>query len=180
MGTNTLNCFWRVVQPKINFKNIKKILHKNDKFNDANSFQIYKEILPTNINKQYIVFTYDIVPTKMIYKSELYKITWVHDSLIIKNVCICLKNNYVTEVYINGKHPNVDPITKILCLPSYKYTIKFDYNYFQSLLNILNTFYLDRAYIIPHKEIVSYKKSKTLGFLRKINNEVKFISVTND
>jgi len=176
MGTSTSNYFWRVVQPKIKSKNIKKILHENDKFNDTNSFQIYKEILPIN-NKQYILFKYNIVPTKMIFKSEIYKIIWVDKSLIIKNICICLKNDFITKIYIDGNHPNVDPITKILCLQNNKYSIKFDYNYFQVLLNIISTYYLDYAYTIPSKEIISYKKSKTLGLLRNINNKVKFISI---
>lgn len=172
---STSNWLLRVVQ--LNFKNIKKIMHKNDKFNNTNIFQIYEETLSNNLNKQYILFKYDIIPTKMIYKSEVYKITWIHDSLIIKNICICLKNNFVIKVYINGKHPNVDPVTNILCLPTYKYTVKFDYNYFQSLLNILSTFYLDRAYKIPSKKFICYTKSKTLGFLHRINEEVKFVSV---
>ena len=168
MVKNMLSWLWKQ-EPHKSVTNVvvKEILNKN---RNLNIFKFFERIDDKNNVNQYILFKKDIIPTCMVYDSKVYNIVWADDSLITKEFCICITNNYVTQVYIIGGHPNSNPDTGILCLPDYRYTTKFNYDYFYSLIEIMSTFYLDHAYRAPPKCLIKYEPRTILGIIRKLNN----------
>ena len=174
MVKNVLNWLWKQ-EPHKSTTNVivQEIINKNENFN---IFKCFEKIDNRNNVNQYIFFKKDIIPTCMVHNSKVYNIIWSHESLITKEFCICITNNYVTKVYVKGGHPNMNPNTGMLCLPDYRYKIKFNYDYFYSLIEIMSTFYLDNSYRTPPKYFIKYEPRIILGIIYKLdNNKAKFI-----
>ena len=92
----------------------------------------------------------EIIPSKLIYKSKIKKITKVNDYLKIKYYNLYIDN---TTKYIKIKlvfpHPNCDPKTGWFCLPP-KFKVEvFTKEIKDSIEGILSTYNLDNCYFSP-------------------------------
>lgn len=111
--------------------------------------------------QEYYIYEGQIIPTTIIQNHKVYEIIKIHKFFIMRGFCVSLENDLVKSVYLFGSHPNKNPDTNLFCLSKEKYNVKFTLEYFNKLLTVLKTYYLDNAYFIPPKSYVTYKKLKS-------------------
>jgi len=98
-----------------------------------------------------------LVPSQMIYKSELYRICDIKDKYIIRKYKVLIEDEKIYEAFIDAFHPNSDPSTGEFCIPNDLKQCNFD-NICQSILeNIFITFNIDDCYFTPWGDI-EYRK----------------------
>jgi len=108
------------------------------------------------------IYNKRIVPTRMVQNKELYEITYIHPVWIMNGFSVTVQNQAVQRVAVFGLHPNRDWKTGLLCLPENKLKQPFTKQHFESLVQILKTFYLDNCYSMPYKNEVRYKRKRSI------------------
>jgi len=92
-----------------------------------------------------------ITPSKMIFKRELKRITYVFPELIINGYSIYINRNKLYKLCLENIHPNCDQKTKIFCLPDCILGKELNKEIFKIIDDILCTYNLDSCYYIPWK-----------------------------
>lgn len=119
--------------------------------------------------QEYHIYEGHITPDTMIRSRKAYEITFIHPLLVIGGFIVITENELVKNIMIMGVHPNVDPATKLYCLPEYKKNKKFTEKYFSQFVRTLKIYYLDDCYFQPTKEYVKYKPLKSMSI--QLNQE---------
>lgn len=65
-------------------------------------------------NKEFKKF---IKPIRMKYKNEYYEILASSIKFLIKKYKVRLVDGKLNEIYVDGEHPNSDPLTNQFCIP---------------------------------------------------------------
>lgn len=89
-----------------------------------------------------------IVPSRLIYKKKLFKITYVPQKYIIKKYIIKIIQDKFVSLNIESSHPNAD-YSGEFCIPYNMTNITFKNNLKKILENMMNTFNLDNCYFTP-------------------------------
>ena len=119
--------------------------------------------------QEYHFYEGHITPDTMIRSRKAYEIKNLHPLLIIRGFIVFTENQLVKNIMVMGIHPNVEPDTKMFCLPDHKLNKKFTERYFTQFMKILKTYYLDDCYFLPTKEYVRYKPLKSMSI--QLNQE---------
>jgi hypothetical protein len=91
-----------------------------------------------------------IIPDKVIISRKIYEITRIDKSLHINGFKIYLdKDKNITEVIVNGKHPNADPRTNVLCLSEEVIGKPLEVVGIPMLYSFISLFNLDHCYFRP-------------------------------
>jgi hypothetical protein len=93
------------------------------------------------------------VPSKIIFKNELYQITNLHEKFIIKGYTVKTVNNMIDSVILSNPHPNANPKTGEFCLPYKLRSLKFNKKEKEMIVVMLCHFNLDDCYFTPWNEI---------------------------
>lgn len=109
--------------------------------------------------KKEIKVTSVIVPNKVIYNGELYLITDIDDKFIIREYTVSLFNGKIYSVKIDCDHPNADPETGQVCIPSVLQDHGFSDQSKAMIHSILCCFNLDNCYFTPWGEF-DYEKMR--------------------
>jgi len=147
----------------------KRVLHnkKLDYIESRNLIRPIGDDLP--FYQEYHIYEGQITPTTMIKSRKAYDITFLHPLLVIGGLVVLTENELVKNIMIMGIHPNVDPKTKLYCLPEYRKEKKFTQRYFELFLDTLKIYYLDDCYFQPTKQYVTYKPLKSMSI--QLNQE---------
>jgi hypothetical protein len=94
-----------------------------------------------------------ITPSKLIYRSEIYKIIDIHPKFIVKGFVVKTVNNRMDIITVSAPHPNVNPTTKHLCIPHRIRDLPLTDNTIIMIETILDCFNLDDCYFTPWDEI---------------------------
>lgn len=95
-----------------------------------------------------------IIPDKLIYKDEIHEIIKLDKSLWINGFEIYLnENGNIEKIVIDGKHPNADPGTKVLCLTDEIIGKPFEKIGYPMILSLISTYNLTHCYFRPWKKI---------------------------
>jgi len=94
-----------------------------------------------------------IVPTRLIYKNDFYKILDYKDSYIIKGYTVVLVNDNIDEIIIHNLHPNANPKTGEFCIPHSLREFPFNEETKKMIYSMLSCFNLDDCFFTPWNEI---------------------------
>lgn len=94
-----------------------------------------------------------VVPDKLIYRNEIFKIIDIHPKFIIKGFIVKTVNGNLDIIKVSNPHPNVNPINKNLCIPNRLRTLPLTPNTIIMIETILRCFNLDDCYFTPWDEI---------------------------
>jgi len=94
-----------------------------------------------------------IVPDKLIYRSEIFRIIDIHPKFIIKSFVIKTVNDKIDLIKVASPHPNVNPTNKNLCISHSMRTLSLTPNAIIMIETILSCFNLDDCYFTPWNEI---------------------------
>ena len=94
-----------------------------------------------------------IVPDKLIYRSEIFRIIDIHPKFIVKNFVVKTVNDKIDIIKVSNPHPNVNPTNKNLCIPHSMRTLPLTANTIVMIETILSCFNLDDCYFTPWDEI---------------------------
>lgn len=97
-----------------------------------------------------------IIPTTMIYKQEIYDITFYDKKLIMDKYELYLKNYRLMSLKLFSPHPNCDPSNKEFCLPPYIIGQRLE-DVKDQLPKILEIYNIDSCYFSPW-DLIQYKK----------------------
>lgn len=97
------------------------------------------------------------VPSKLIFKNQLYKITDLNEKFIIKGYKIKTVNNLIDSVILETSHPNANPKTGEFCLPHKLRSLKLNKKTKEMIGVMLCNFNLDDCYFTPWNEIECQK-----------------------
>jgi hypothetical protein len=99
-----------------------------------------------------------IIPDKMIFNGEIREMVKLDKSLWIKGFEVHLdENRNIEKVVIDGKHPNADPGTNVLCLSDEVVGKPFDVGGLPMIFSLICTYNLTYSYFRP------WRKFKTLN-----------------
>jgi hypothetical protein len=106
-----------------------------------------------------------IIPTRVIKDRCVFEITYLDESLFIEGFTITtyLKEDQIRLVNLFGEHPNCDLNTNEFCWAKSKNGVVLDQRSLSTLLENLQTYYLDDAYFIPGENLLRYKKVKSIS-----------------
>jgi len=105
------------------------------------------------INKIYEFY----IPSKLIFKNELYKITKLDKKFIIRGYTIKTIDNKISSIILNNPHPNASPRTGEFCIPQQFRAINLNKKTKGMIGLMLCHFNLDDCYFTPWNEI-EYKR----------------------
>jgi hypothetical protein len=108
-----------------------------------------------NLTEEYVDSI--VVPTKLIFKSTMYRITSIDKKYIIDGYDLDVVDGKVDEIYIKSPHPNADPDTGLFCIPDSLREFDFDNKVTETINLMLSCFNLDDCYFTPWGEL-KYKK----------------------
>jgi len=104
-----------------------------------------------------IEITNFVIPKKLIYKNELYRITKLAKKFEIKNYIVKTINDKIDMVILNNPHPNAIPRTGEFCIPNSLRQHELTKESNSMIISMLSCFNLDDCYFTPWDEI-KYKK----------------------
>ena len=107
-----------------------------------------------------------IMPRKLIFKNELYKITKLAPKFEISNYIVKTVNSNIDMIILNNPHPNASPRTGEFCIPNTLRKSKLTENSNSMIISMLTCFNLDDCYFTPWDEI-QYEKQEVLGTWKK-------------
>jgi hypothetical protein len=91
-----------------------------------------------------------IIPDKLIFDGEIHEMTKLDKSLWISGFEVYLdENRNIEKVIIDGKHPNADPSTNILCLSEEVIGKPFDSDGIPMIFSLISTYNLTYSYFKP-------------------------------
>lgn len=96
-------------------------------------------------------FERKIIPKKLICNTSIYKIIITKPTFIIRNFDIYVnKDEKIEKIIItNGKHPNCNPETKIMCLPDYIKDLEMNNQTLNMIICMIEIFNFNSAYYQP-------------------------------
>ncbi len=94
-----------------------------------------------------------IMPRKLIYKNELYRITKLAKKFEIKNYIVKTVNDKIDMVILNNAHPNAIPRNGEFCIPNSLRQYKLTKESNSMIISMLSCFNLDDCYFTPWDEI---------------------------
>jgi hypothetical protein len=94
-----------------------------------------------------------IIPDKLIYKDEMYRIIDLHSKFIINEIEIKTVNKKIDLIKVRSPHPNVNPVNRNLCFPHRMRSLCLTKNTIIMIESILRCFNLDNCYFTPWDEI---------------------------
>jgi len=94
-----------------------------------------------------------IVPRRLIFRNELYKILNYPDKYVIKGYTVTLVDNKIDEVTIRDSHPNANPTNGEVCIPHLLREFQLNKDTKKMISEILSCFNLDNCYFTPWDEI---------------------------
>ncbi len=98
-----------------------------------------------------------IMPRKLIYKNEIYKITKLKKKFEIRNYIVKTVNDKIDMVILNNPHPNAIPRTGEFCIPNNLRQHELTKESNSMIISMLSCFNLDNCYFTPWDEI-KYEK----------------------
>jgi hypothetical protein len=107
-----------------------------------------------------------IIPKKLIFKNELYRITKIANKFEISNYIVKTVNGLIDMVILNNPHPNAMPSSGEFCIPHSLRKNKLNENSNSMIISMLSCFNLDDCYFTPWDEI-QYKKQEVIGAWKK-------------
>ncbi len=107
-----------------------------------------------------------IIPKKIIFKNEIYRITKLADKFEISGYIIKTVNGKIDMVILNNPHPNAIPSTGEFCIPHSLRKNKLNENSNSMIISMLSCFNLDSCYFTPWDEM-QYEKQEVLGVWKK-------------
>ncbi len=111
-----------------------------------------------------------IMPQKLIYKNELYRITQLAEKFEIKGYVVKTVDNKIDMVILNNPHPNAIPRTGEFCIPNNLRQHELTKETNSMIVSMLSCFNLDNCYFTPWDEI-KYEKQEVLGTWKKKKND---------
>jgi len=118
-----------------------------------------------------------IVPDKLIYRSEIFKIIDIHPKFIVKSFVVKTVNDKIDIIKVVSPHPNVNPTNKNLCIPHSMRTLPLTANTIVMIEAILSCFNLDDCYFTPWDEIQYAKWGASECLNRKRNLGLNLIKI---
>lgn len=100
-----------------------------------------------------------IVPRRLIFKNEFYKILDYPNKYVVKGYTVVLVDNKIDEIEIGDSHPNANPRTGEFCIPNTLRNFPLNDETKKIIHNILSCFNLDDCYFTPWHEI-QYRKQE--------------------
>ena len=94
-----------------------------------------------------------IVPTRLIYKNDFYKILDYKDSYVTRGYTVVLVNEKIDEVVISNLHPNANPKTGEFCIPHSLREFPLNEETQKMIYSMLSCFNLDDCFFTPWNEI---------------------------
>lgn len=116
-----------------------------------------------------IVISTTLIPSRLIYRKEIYSITHIKNEYIIKTYKVFEVDGKVNRIYLESKHPNCDPKTNEFCLPEELKNQKLK-KVKKSIEYFLTTFNLDDCYFVPWEDF-KYKSKE--GEMTKIEKKLE-------
>lgn len=98
-----------------------------------------------------------IVPKRMVYRRELYRIVGIDPKFVIRKYTVRLFDNKVESVFLDAPHPNSDPTTGEFCIPGELRELTFNSKTREFLEHLFNVFNIDNCYFTPWGDI-NYEK----------------------
>jgi hypothetical protein len=129
-----------------------------------------KEAVPSYYEGRLKIFFYfkRIFPKKAILKGEIYKINKASSHMYINSYCVTICDGQIRSVNAFGFHPNVDPKTSALCLPSDIPNAPYNQENHNRIKTIMRVYNLDSCHYNPMKNIQLEKLvSLPIKILRK-------------
>jgi len=91
-----------------------------------------------------------MIPDKIIFAGEIYEMIELDKSLWIKGFEVYLdENRNIEKVVIDGKHPNADPGTNVLCLSDKVVGRPFEVDGLPMIVSLICTYNLTYSYFKP-------------------------------
>ena len=100
-----------------------------------------------------------IVPQRLIFKNELYKITDYKDRYITRGYTVVLVNEKIDDIIISNLHPNANPKTGEFCIPYSLKKFPLNDETEKMIYSMLSSFNLDDCFFTPWNEI-KYQKQE--------------------
>lgn len=107
-----------------------------------------------------------IIPKKLIFKGEIYKITRLTEKFEINGYSVKTVNGKIDMVILKTPHPNAFPRTGEFCIPNSLRQHELTDNSKHMITSMLSCFNLDDCYFTPWDEI-HYERQEVLGAWRK-------------
>lgn len=98
-----------------------------------------------------------IVPKRMVYRRELYRIVDIDPKFVIRNYTIRLFDNKIESVFLDAPHPNSDPTTGEFCIPNELRELTLNSETREFIEHLFNVFNIDNCYFTPWGDI-NYEK----------------------
>lgn len=108
------------------------------------------------INHEVLEF---IIPRKLIFNNQLYKITNLEKKFEIKGYTVKTVDGKIDMILLKNPHPNAYPKTGEFCIPSTLRNHKLSKDTKKAIKSMLLCFNLDDCYFTPWDEI-EYEKLK--------------------
>ena len=105
-----------------------------------------------------------IIPSRLIYEKQLYKITKISKKYVIREYMITEINGRFDSLFVTTPHPNVNPKTNMFCIPSFIDDSFIDENFKKLLESLMSTFNVDNCYFTPIGDI-EYRKLEPGGII---------------
>ena len=100
-----------------------------------------------------------VVPQRLIYKNEFYKITDYKDRYVTRGYTVVLVNEKIDELVISNVHPNANPKTGEFCIPHSLRKFPLGEETKKMIHSMLSCFNLDDCFFTPWNEI-QYQKQE--------------------
>jgi hypothetical protein len=108
--------------------------------------------------EQPFIFKELIIPDRIIWKKNVYEITYLHPWFHITCIMVITFANKISNVILVGFHPNRDPKNCNYCLSDEIKGKNLNEENFRRLLNNIKTYYYDNCYNQVGKKYIEYKK----------------------
>jgi len=131
----------------------------------------FKSKVKTYFEGNMKIFFYDdkIFPEKAIYKREAYQIVKASAHMHVHSYYVTTCDNQIRSVTAFGFHPNVDPNTNALCLPSDMPNSLYNKETHKRIETSLRVYNLDSCHFNP----LQYLELKKLSSLSVNRKEIK-------
>jgi len=90
-----------------------------------------------------------ILPDKLIYDSNLYKIEITDPDYIINGFQVYTEKNKIQKIKLNCYHPNCNPKSKEFCIPDCVKNLELNKESIHLITNMLKLFNFDSSYYQP-------------------------------
>jgi len=108
--------------------------------------------------EQPFIFNDIVIPDRIIWKKEVYEITYLHPMYHINCIMVIAFENKIVNVIFSGFHPNKDVKTCNYCMSESIKNSEPTPDTFKRLITNIKTYYYDACYYYLDKKYIEYKK----------------------